>query len=124
MSLYAFSVPTYQQILGGMLNVMDKAIAHVAAKKYDPASVLADRLFPDMFDFTKQVQSFTDHAARSSLLLGVVSDSFKSILPEVSTRTAMRLSSPETHSRTQVGPANIHRIPPKAAARSVGKSHR
>jgi len=69
MSLYAFSIPTYQQILGGMLNVMDKTIAHVAAKKYDPASVLADRLFPDMFDFTKQVQSFTDHAARSSLLL-------------------------------------------------------
>ena len=69
MSLYAFSVPTYQQVLGGMLNVMDKAIAHVAAKKYDPAFILNDRLFPDMFNFARQVQSFTDHAAGSSLRL-------------------------------------------------------
>ena len=69
MSLYAFSIPTYQQVLGGMLNVLDKSIAHVTAKKYDQAFVLADRLHPDMFDLAKQVQSFADHAARSSLLL-------------------------------------------------------
>jgi len=68
MSLYAFSVPTYQQILGGMLGVMDKAIAHVAAKKWDEAFVLNDRLYPDMFNFARQVQSLTDHAMRSSLL--------------------------------------------------------
>ncbi len=69
MSLHAFSIPTYQQILGGMLGVMDKAIAHATAKKWDHAVVCSDRLHPDMFDFARQVQSFTDHAARSSLLL-------------------------------------------------------
>ena len=69
MSLYAHSVPTYQQILGGMLNVLDKAIAHVKEHKWDQNFVLEDRLYPDMFNFAKQVQSFTDHAARSSLLL-------------------------------------------------------
>ena len=65
MSLYAFSVPTYQQILGGMLGVMDKAIAQTAAKKWDEAFVLNDRIYPDMFNFARQVQSFTDHAMRS-----------------------------------------------------------
>ncbi len=68
MSLYAHSIPTYQQILGGMLNVMDKAIAHATAKKWDEAFLLNDRFYPDMFNFAKQVQSFTDHASRSSLL--------------------------------------------------------
>lgn len=68
MSLYAHSIPTYQQILGGMLNVINKTIAHAEAKKWEEAFVMNDRLYPDMFSFAKQVQSFTDHAARSSLL--------------------------------------------------------
>ena len=69
MSLYAFSIPTYQQILGGMLNVMDKAIAHATARKWDHSVVCNDRFHPDMFNFARQVQSFTDHAAGSSLRL-------------------------------------------------------
>lgn len=69
MSLYEFSIPTYQQILGGMLTVMDKTIAHAVAKKWDHAVVCNDRLHMDMFNFARQVQSFTDHAAGSSLRL-------------------------------------------------------
>ncbi len=69
MSLYEFSVPAYQQILGGMLGVMDKTIAHANAKKWDHSVVCNDRLHPDMFSFARQVQSFTDHAAGSSLRL-------------------------------------------------------
>lgn len=69
MALYEFSIPTYQQILGGMMQVMDKTIAHASARKWDHGVICADRLFPDMFDFARQVQSFADHAARSSLLL-------------------------------------------------------
>ena len=69
MSLYESSIPTYQQILGGMQNVLDKAIAQCAAKKYDEAYILGDRLYPDMFNFARQVQSFCDHAAGSSLRL-------------------------------------------------------
>ncbi len=69
MSLYDSSIPTYQQVLGGMLGVLDKAIAQYSEKKYEDISLLHDRLYPDMFTFTKQVQSFCDHASRSSLLL-------------------------------------------------------
>ncbi len=68
MSLYAYSVPTYQQILGGMVAVMDKTIAQAEAKKCDAGFLLNDRLYPDMFSFARQVQSFTDHAMRSCLL--------------------------------------------------------
>lgn len=68
MALYAFSVPTYKQVLGGMLGVMDKAMTQAEAKKFDKDFLYNDRLYPDMFNFARQVQSFTDHAARSSLL--------------------------------------------------------
>ena len=67
MSLYAFSIPTYQQILGGMIVVLDKTIAYAAAKKLDHAVVLNDRLALDMFNFARQIQTFTDHAAGSCL---------------------------------------------------------
>ena len=69
MSLYDLSVPTYKQILGGMLVVLDKAIAQCGAKKFDEAHICGDRLYPDMFNFARQVQSFCDHAAGSSLRL-------------------------------------------------------
>ena len=67
MSLYDYSIPTYKQILGGMRDVLDKAIVHCANKKYDEAAILHDRLYPDMFHFARQVQSFCDHAAGSAL---------------------------------------------------------
>jgi uncharacterized protein len=68
-SLYDHSIPTYQQILGGMQGVLDKAIAHYTSNKLEEVSLLHDRLYPDMFTFARQVQSFTDHAWRSSMLL-------------------------------------------------------
>ena len=69
MSLYESSIPTYRQVVGGMIGVLDKAIAHYGEKKLEEASLLHDRLYPDMFPFTRQVQSFCDHAAGSSLRL-------------------------------------------------------
>ncbi len=69
MSLYDHSIPTYRQILGAMHGVLDKAIGCCGAKKYDQAAILNDRLYPDMFPFARQVQSFCDHAAGSSLRL-------------------------------------------------------
>jgi uncharacterized protein len=68
MSLYDASVPVYVQLLGSMQNILDKAIAHCAGKKYEQATICNDRLFPDMFTFVRQVQSLADHAARSSVL--------------------------------------------------------
>jgi uncharacterized protein len=65
MSLYKASVPTYVQMLGSMVTVLDKGIAYAAAKKVDQAVFVNYRLFPDMRPFSFQVQSLADHASGS-----------------------------------------------------------
>ena len=106
MSLYEFSIPTYQQILGGMQGVLDKAIAQCAAKKYEEAYILGDRLFPDMFNFARQVQSFCDHASRSSLLLagrdGTPPDRNETTLAGLRERVAKALAAVNSVSKADV----------------------
>ncbi len=66
MSLYKASVPTYIQMLGSITTLLDKGIAHAAAKKIDQAVFVNYRLFPDMRPFVFQIHSVTDHASGSS----------------------------------------------------------
>ena len=61
-SMYSVSVPVFMQHLNGLSAVLDKAAAHAAARKIDPAVLLATRLFPDMFALTRQVQLTCDFA--------------------------------------------------------------
>jgi hypothetical protein len=61
-SMSAVAVPTFEQTLGALSKILDKAAAHCAAKKIDPAVILAMRLSPDMLTFTKQVQIACDFA--------------------------------------------------------------
>jgi len=63
-SLYAASVPVFQQMLGATAAILAKAEAHVTAKGIDPNALLQARLFPDMFPLVKQVQ-ITAEFARS-----------------------------------------------------------
>ena len=72
MSLYNVSVPTFVRILSALSTVLDKAAAHAEAKKIDPATLLNDRLYPDMFTFTRQVQNACDFAAKTSARLAGV----------------------------------------------------
>ena len=69
MSLYNASVPVYIQLLGAAVGILDKAIAHAAAKKLDPSFFMNDRLYPDMFNFAGQIQRVADHAWGSCLRL-------------------------------------------------------
>ena len=69
MSLYTVSVPTFVRILGALSKIIDKAEAHAAAKKIEPATLLNARLFPDMFTFTRQVQNACDFAAKTAARL-------------------------------------------------------
>ena len=59
-SMYQASVPVCTQILGAMSGIIDKAAAHCAEKKYDEASMLGDRLFPDMFTLARQIRQCSD----------------------------------------------------------------
>jgi hypothetical protein len=52
--MYQASVPRFINILGNLSNILDKAQAHVDAKKLDPATLTAYRLFPDMLPMKKQ----------------------------------------------------------------------
>jgi uncharacterized protein len=72
MSMYAASVPVFRQILGSLGAILDKAEAHVDAKKLDPDALLQARLFPDMFPLLRQVQLATDFAKGAAARLGGV----------------------------------------------------
>lgn len=62
LSMYQASVPVFIQGLTGLGGVIDKAAAHAAERKLDPAALLQARLYPDMFPFARQVQIATDFA--------------------------------------------------------------
>ena len=68
-SLYAASVPVFQQMLNALSEILVKAEAHATAKKIQPEALLQARLFPDMLPFTRQVQIAVDFAKGASARL-------------------------------------------------------
>ncbi len=66
LSMYQASVPVFARNLGHLAAILDKAAAHAAAKKIDPAVLVGARLYPDMLPLSKQVQIATDHAKNGS----------------------------------------------------------
>jgi uncharacterized protein len=61
-SMYQASVPRLVNILGNLSNILDKAQAHVDAKKLDAVTLTTYRLFPDMLPMKSQVQIACDTA--------------------------------------------------------------
>ena len=61
-SMYQASVPRFVNVLGNLSAILDKAQAHIDAKKIDPAALTGFRLFPDMLPMSKQVQIASDTA--------------------------------------------------------------
>ena len=61
-SMYSQTVPVFTRLLTNLSAILDKAAAHCAERKIDPAVMLGLRLFPDMFSLTRQVQLATDFA--------------------------------------------------------------
>ena len=100
LSMYQASVPAFQKHLHALDGILDKAAAYCAAKKIDAAVLLATRLYPDMFDLTRQVQAVTDFAKAASARLANVAvpsmpDTEKTI-PELKERIAKTLAFLET----------------------------
>ena len=71
-SMYQASVPAFLQILTAMSKIIDKAIAHAAARKIDQANFLNARLAPDMFTLTRQIQMAADFAKNTTARLAGV----------------------------------------------------
>jgi hypothetical protein len=66
LSMYQASVPPFLQLLGALSAILDKAIAHAAAKKIDQSVFLSARLAPDMFALVRQIQVAADFAKNTA----------------------------------------------------------
>ena len=71
-SMSQISLPVFIRRLNGLAGCLKKAQALYAEKKYDEATLLAYRFYPDMFNFARQVQATTDHARNCIALLAGV----------------------------------------------------
>ena len=60
LTMYQASIPNFVRMLENLSAILDKADAHAAAKKIDPAIFVNARLAPDMFPLSRQVQIATD----------------------------------------------------------------
>ncbi len=62
LTMYQASVPAFLQMLASLSAILDKAEAHAAARKIEPAVLLNTRLTPDMLPLVRQVQLASDFA--------------------------------------------------------------
>ena len=69
-TMYTMSVPIFKRMLSNLSAVLDKAVAHIEARKIEPAALLTYRLYPDMLPFTKQIQIACDMAKGCAARLG------------------------------------------------------
>ncbi len=60
--MYQASVPRLANILGNLSGILDKAQAHIDARRIDVSVLMNARLFPDMYPLSKQVQIVCDKA--------------------------------------------------------------
>ena len=61
-SMHQITVPLFIKHLNGIAGCIKKAQALYSEKKYDEATLLSYRFYPDMFSFTRQIQAATAHA--------------------------------------------------------------
>lgn len=61
-SMYNASVPVFKQLLSALHAILDKAQAHIDEQSVSPEHFLQASLYPDMFNFIRQVQIAADFA--------------------------------------------------------------
>lgn len=72
LTMYAASTPRFVHMLNNLSALLDKAQAHIDARKLDPAALTTARLFPDMFHLARQVQVACDISKGAVARLGGV----------------------------------------------------
>lgn len=60
LTLYEASIPAFVNMLNSLSAMLDKAAAFAEAKKIDPSVLVNDRLAPDMFPLSRQIQFAAD----------------------------------------------------------------
>ena len=91
-SMHQTSVEVFTHFLGNMSDLLDRAAAYAEAKKIDPSVLLNARLYPNMYNLTRQVGEANRHALLAcALLAGVEAPLFPEAepdLPELKARIA------------------------------------
>lgn len=62
LSLYEATIPTFLHTLTSLKAIMEKAVAHAEARKFDVNVFVNTRLYPDMLPLSRQVQIASDAA--------------------------------------------------------------
>jgi len=105
-SMYQASVPRLVNALNNLSHVLDKAQAHIEAKKLDPKTLLEFRLYPDMLNMTRQVQIASDTAkglvARLAGLDNPVHDDNEQSIAELQARLAKTVAFMQSVSAAQI----------------------
>jgi len=94
-SMYQASAPRFANALRNLSAILDKAQAHVEAKKLDPAVLGGLRLIADMFPLSRQVQIACDTAKGAVARLAGVEipkhEDTEQTIPELKARIAKTL---------------------------------
>jgi uncharacterized protein len=94
--MYQSSVGVFTQFLSSLSDLLDHAAGHAEARKIDPAVLLNARLYPDMYNLTRQVGEANRHAVIAcALLSGVEPPVFPESepdIPELKARIAIALA--------------------------------
>ena len=105
-SVYDISIPALRRGLTNLSTILDKAAAHAAARKYDSATLMHLRLFPDMHPLSRQVQIACDTAKGATGRLAGIEipkhEDTESTLDELKQRIAKTLDFLNTATADQV----------------------
>ncbi len=106
LSMYQASVPRFINTLGNLSAILDKAQAHVEAKKLDETALTGFRLYPDMLPMARQVMIVTDTAkGLAARLAGVdipVYEDTEKTLAELKARIAKTIAYLQTLQPAQI----------------------
>ena len=105
-SMYHASIPLLTKMLGNLETIVDKAIAHAAARKIDDTAFVEARLFPDMFTFARQIRIATDMAKGAGARLAGIDipkfDDHEKTLPELKARLRKAIDFLQTLTPAQI----------------------
>ena len=83
-SIYNSSVGVFTQYLGSLSGLLDRAAVYAETRKIDPSILLNTRLYPDMYNLTRQVGEAVRHAVVAcALLSGVEPPAFPETEPDI-----------------------------------------
>ncbi|MGB5080017.1 MAG: DUF1993 family protein [Burkholderiales bacterium] len=122
-SMYQASAPRMVNILKNLSAILDKAQAHIEAKKIEPAVLTHFRLYPDMLPMKRQVQIACDTAKGAVARLAGVEvpkhDDTEETFAELKARIAKTVAFIETIKPAQIDGSEEKNIHLKLGAREV-----